>query len=63
MVLANQLQMALLEQGVKSLAIVLEKLVAEVPADWKLANVIPVYKKGIREDPGNYRPVSLTSVP
>ncbi|PKU28826.1 rna-directed dna polymerase from mobile element jockey-like [Limosa lapponica baueri] len=35
----------------------------EVPADWKLANVIPVYKKGMREDPGNYRPVSLTSAP
>ncbi|GAB0207248.1 mitochondrial enolase superfamily member 1 [Grus japonensis] len=35
----------------------------EVPADWKLANVIPIYKKGMREDPGNYRPVSLTSVP
>ncbi|KAK4827722.1 hypothetical protein QYF61_021022 [Mycteria americana] len=29
----------------------------EVPADWKLANVIPVYKKAVREDPGNYRPV------
>ncbi|KAK4823199.1 hypothetical protein QYF61_027208 [Mycteria americana] len=35
----------------------------EVPADWKLASVIPIYKKGMREDPGNYRPVSLTSVP
>ncbi|KFV96106.1 hypothetical protein N327_11049, partial [Fulmarus glacialis] len=35
----------------------------EVPADWKLANVIPIYKKGVREDPGNYRPVRLTSVP
>ncbi|KAK4824856.1 hypothetical protein QYF61_020229 [Mycteria americana] len=28
----------------------------EVPADWKLPNVIPIYKKGMREDPGNYRP-------
>ncbi|KFP58021.1 hypothetical protein N323_02901, partial [Cathartes aura] len=35
----------------------------EVPADWKLASVIPIYKKGVREDPGNYRPVGLTSVP
>ncbi|KAK4818855.1 hypothetical protein QYF61_020074 [Mycteria americana] len=35
----------------------------KVPADWKLACVIPIYKKAAREDPGNYRPVSLTSVP
>ncbi|KAK4810727.1 hypothetical protein QYF61_007701 [Mycteria americana] len=27
----------------------------EVPADWKTANVIPIYKKGVREDQGNYR--------
>uniref|UniRef100_A0A493T6L3 Reverse transcriptase domain-containing protein n=1 Tax=Anas platyrhynchos platyrhynchos TaxID=8840 RepID=A0A493T6L3_ANAPP len=31
--------------------------------DWWLANVMPIYKKGRRTDPGNYRPVSLTSVP
>jgi len=24
----------------------------QVPADWKLASVIPVYKKGVREDQG-----------
>ena len=33
----------------------------EGPTDWKLDNVI--YKKGMREDPVNYKPVSLTSVP
>jgi len=32
----------------------------EVPADWKLASIIPIYKQGDREDPGYYRPVSLT---
>jgi hypothetical protein len=29
---------------------------------WKTINVTPIYKKGAKADPGNYRPVSLTSV-
>ena len=33
-----------------------------VPADWKCANVTPIFKKGDRSHSGNYRPVSLTSV-
>jgi hypothetical protein len=33
-----------------------------VPEDWRTANVTPIYKKGSKADPGNYRPVSLTSV-
>ena len=34
----------------------------EVPEDWKCANVTPLYKKkGSKSQPGNYRPVSLTS--
>jgi len=34
----------------------------EVPDDWRTANVTPIFKKGSKADPGNYRPVSLTSV-
>ena len=34
----------------------------QLPSSWKLAEVHPIYKKGDRSTPGNYRPVSLTSV-
>ena len=33
----------------------------EVPIDCKSANITPIYKKGTRCAPSNYRPVSLTS--
>ena len=33
-----------------------------VPFDWKLANVVPVYKKGDQEFGENYRPISLLSL-
>ena len=34
-----------------------------VPNDWRTGNVTPIFKKGSKSDPGNYRPVSLTSIP
>ncbi|KFO62867.1 hypothetical protein N302_10922, partial [Corvus brachyrhynchos] len=55
----------LADELVKPLSIVYQQswLTSEVLDDWKLANVMPIHKKGRKEDPGNYRPVSLTSVP
>ncbi|GAB0190170.1 mitochondrial enolase superfamily member 1 [Grus japonensis] len=49
----------------KPLSIIYQQswLTREVPIDWTLANVMFIYKKGQKEDPGNYRLVSLTSVP
>ena len=34
-----------------------------LPADWKTARVTPIFKKGSKTKPGNYRPVSLTCIP
>jgi hypothetical protein len=33
----------------------------EYPDDWKLAKVFPVFKAGERNDPNNYRPISVLS--
>ena len=58
----------LLQECVEELAPVLAMIgrksmeTGMVPAEWKKANVIPIFKKGKKASPGNYRPVSLTSV-
>ena len=33
-----------------------------IPKDWLLANITPVFKKGDRSKPNNYRPISLISI-
>ena len=35
----------------------------EHPGNWKKGNIVPLFKKGRKEEPGNSRPLSLTSVP
>jgi hypothetical protein len=35
---------------------------AEVPAAWREANVVPLFKKGSKSDVKKYRPVSITSL-
>jgi len=40
----------------KPLSVIFEKLwqSGEVPGDWKKGNIIPNFKKGKNDDPGNY---------
>ena len=57
----------LLKEGAFVLSPHLSKLfnksieLCQFPSDWKLANIIPVYKKGNRTNATNYRPISLLS--
>ena len=58
----------ILKEGVDSISYALTKIYnaslieSQVPLDWKLANVAPIFKKGDKESIGNYRPISLTSI-
>ena len=58
----------ILKEGMNSISTALDIIfrkslcTSEVPEDWTIANVTPVYKNGCRESVENYRPISLTSV-
>ena len=64
----DQISPRLLKELAPELAPILTRLFqatidsGTIPTQWKTANVSPVFKKGDRSKPANYRPVSLTAV-
>ena len=48
----------------KPLAILFNKTLKmqKVPEKWRMAHVAAIFNKGVKNDPQNYRPISLTSV-
>ena len=53
------------EQLAEPLSIIYNKSIQSgcLPDDWKLGTVVPILKKGNRQEPENYCPVSLTAIP
>ena len=54
----------LADELARPLKLLFNKTLSEgkIPESWKIANVRPIFKKGNKSSPGNYRPVSLTSI-
>ena len=64
----DEITARMLKESAEEIAPVLTSLFQQsldtgtLPDDWLLANVSALFKKGSRESPENYRPVSLTSI-
>ncbi|KFQ06633.1 hypothetical protein N329_05933, partial [Haliaeetus albicilla] len=55
----------LADVGTQLFSIIFEKSwhSGEVPSDWRKGNITPIFQKGNKDNPWNYQPVRLTSMP
>ena len=66
---ADSVPARVLKHCADSVAAVLQKIFQasidnkHLPQDWRKANITPIYKKGDKSCPANYRTISLTSIP
>ena len=65
---SDQIHPKLLQETAAVLKTPLQKLftkcisIGKIPDSWRLGHITPIFTKGKKSDPANYRPVSLTSV-
>lgn len=55
----------LVDMAVRSVSTIFQNLwrSREIPEDWRKVNVTPIYEKGLKDNAGNYRPITHTLVP
>ena len=64
----DHLRSEMLKPPVATIASILHKLFylcwisSYTPTSWRIAQIVPIYKKGDPDNPANFRPISLTSV-